>query len=134
METTNQLLDRIKEKYGLKSDYALAKAIGMSRERISRYRNSSGELGDDAALKVAELLDLDPGYVLACMSHQRTKSDAARHAWERLADLVKRHGVAAGMAILAAAPTLSALRLESLVCILCQMPRRYLAGASSPAA
>lgn len=107
METTNQLLDRIKEKHGLQSDYALAKMIGMSRERISRYRNTNGELGDDAALKVAELLGLDPAYVLACMNHQRTKSEAARAVWERLADFVKHHGAAAAILLLVGVPALT---------------------------
>lgn len=120
METTNDLLDRIKAKHGLRSDYALAGLLGMSRERISRYRNTNGQLGDDAAVRVAELLDIDVGYVLACAAHERAKSDAARDAWERLAELVKRHGVAAGLAILTVAPAVR----DAAVCILCQVARR----------
>lgn len=126
METTNQFLDQVKVRHGLPSDYALATKLGITRAQVSKYRNRGDELGDETALKVAELLDLDPGYVLACMNHQRTKSEAARAAWEQLADLVKRHGVAAALVLFAAAPGLTPtpanaapLKASAGVCILC---------------
>lgn len=89
---TNELLDQVKARYGLHSDYSLSAKLGLTRSVVSAYRNGKRMLGDDAALKVAELLDLDPGYVLACMEAERSHSAAAKAAWERLADLVKHHG------------------------------------------
>lgn len=125
METTNELLDKVKARYGLPSDYALAAKLGMSRERISKYRTIGGALADENALKVAELLDLNPGYVLACMEAERTHSDAARAAWEKLADFVKHHGAAAALLMLVAVPALNPTPANaapvgnSAVCILC---------------
>lgn len=130
METTNELLDQVKVRYGLKSDYALAAKLGMTRSLVSAYRNNKRMLGDDAALKVAELLDLDPGYILATMEAQRTHNDAARAAWERLADFVKSHGAAAVLALLVVAPALTPTQANAApskagagVCILCKIRR-----------
>lgn len=138
METTNQLLDQVKTRYGLKSDYALAAKIGMSRERISKYRNSGGALADENALKVAELLELDPAYVFASMEAQRTHNEEARAVWERLADFVKRHGVAATIVALAVAPALTPTPANAApdkgaagVCILCQIIRALMRARSS---
>lgn len=125
METTNELLDKVKARYGLPSDYALAAKLGMTRAGISGYRNGRSKLGDDAALRVAELLDLNPGYVLACMEAERTHSDAARAAWEKLADFVKHHGAAAALLMLVAVPALNPTPANAAqpgngaVCILC---------------
>lgn len=107
METTQDLLDQVKARYELPSDYALAKKLGMSRERVSRYRNTNGQLGDEAALKVAELLNLDPAYVLACAAFERTKNSAARTAWEHMANLAKTYGAAAALLLLVAVPGLT---------------------------
>lgn len=137
METTRELLDQVKARYELPSDYALAKKLGMSRERISKYRTTGGALGADAALKVAQLLDLDAGYVLACMEAERTDSDAARVEWRRLAERVKSSGVAAALLLLVATPALTPTPAnaapalaDAVVCILCKI-RRALAWARS---
>lgn len=85
-------------------------------------------LGEDTALTVAELLDLNPGYVLACMEAERTHSEAARAAWTKLADLVKRHGAAAALLLLMAVPALTSTPANAAadkaavrVCTLCQV-------------
>lgn len=103
MENTNELLDEVKRRHKIGSDYALAKRLGITRSVVSAYRTGKRNLGEDVAVTVADLLDVDPGYVLACMEAERTTHPAARAAWERMADLVKRHGAAA-IFVLAAAP------------------------------
>jgi hypothetical protein len=126
METTNELLDQVKARHGLKSDYALAKHLGMSSERISKYRTRGGALAEDNALKVAQLLELNEGYVLACMEAERAHSEAAKRAWARLADFVKHHGAAAALLLLVGVPALAPAPAEAApikaavaVCILC---------------
>lgn len=86
MQTTNELLDAVKSRYALPSDYALAGKLKVSRERVSKYRNRGDSMGDDTALRVAELLELDSGYVLACMEAERAQSDVTRKVWERAAE------------------------------------------------
>lgn len=106
METTTKLLDQVKVRYGLPSDYALAAKLEVTRAGISSYRTGRSHLGDDAALKVAELLELDAGYVLASMEAERAQTDAARKVWEQAADRLKHYGVAAALAMVVAAPAL----------------------------
>lgn len=102
METTNELLDAVKQAYNLPSDYALAKKLKIRASAISGYRHGRSSLAESIAMNVAELLELDPGYVLASMEAERTHSAAARAAWERaaarLAALARRE--AAGDCIL----------------------------------
>lgn len=121
---TIELLDAVKNRYGLPSDYALAKRLGMSSERISKYRTRGGALAEDNALKVAQLLELDEGYVLACMEAERAHSTAAKRAWEKLADRLKSGGVAAALLLLVAAPAPTPANAapppgNAVVCILC---------------
>lgn len=113
METTNELLDQVKARHGLKSDYALAAKLGMTRSLISAYRTNKRMLGDEAAMRVAELLAIDPAYVFASMEAQRTQNEAARAVWERLADFVKRHGAAAALLLLVGVPALTPAPAEA---------------------
>lgn len=83
MKKTNDLLDAVKSRYGLPSDYALAAKLGMTRSMVSGYRHGKSRLGDDAALRVAELLELDAGFVFACMEAERAQTEAARKVWKR---------------------------------------------------
>lgn len=142
METTNQLLDAIKARYGLPSDYALAAKLNLTRSMVSAYRQGKRNLGDEPALKVAELLDLDSGYVLACMEAERSHSPAAAAAWSKLADLAKTYGAAAALLLLVVAPALSPTPANAAqpagnggVCILCKIRRAFawLASSIAPA-
>ena len=83
--TTCEFLDAIKARYGLPSDYALAHFTGIGKAGISGYRKGKSRLDDANAIKVASLLELNPGYVLACIHAERAKSDDVRETWQRTA-------------------------------------------------
>lgn len=83
--TTNELLDQVKARHGLPSDYALAKLLGWTPQAVSNYRNRGRSLGDLSAIQVAGALEVDPGYVLAVVSAERAQTEEARRAWERAA-------------------------------------------------
>lgn len=126
MDTTIELLDKVKSRYHLPSDYALAAKLGVTRAGISGYRHGRSKLGDEAAIKVAELLEIDPGYVLACMEAERAQSAAGRTAWGKLAERLKSGGAVAALLLLVSAPaptpTNAAPMLASSVeCILCKI-------------
>lgn len=93
---TNYYLDRIAKKLisegGSGSDYALAKAIGITRQAISRYRKGHGGFDDEVAIRVAQILDLPPAQVLVDVMSERTNSPEVRRI---LRDLVKQMGRAA---------------------------------------
>ncbi len=82
---TVEFLDAIREKYNLDSDGKAAKLLGVSRQRMSNYRNGHDTLGEEIALKAAELLELPQGYVLSCIQAERSKRPQVRDAWEKIA-------------------------------------------------
>ncbi len=85
-------LDAVKTRLRLPSDYALKRVLGVTTQQISFYRTGKGQFGDDVCLRVAEILDIPPGRVLADVAAERAKSEAVREVWRRLS------AVAAGSA------------------------------------
>lgn len=84
MKSTKDYLDEIKEKKGIKSDYALAKYLKTTKQTISRYRVEKNRIDDYMALKVAEALDINPLEVIAAANQERAKSAEEKAAWERI--------------------------------------------------
>ena len=56
---TNVLLDELKTKLELTSDYQLAKVLEVGTSRISNYRNGRSVLDWEIAFRIADLLKLD---------------------------------------------------------------------------
>lgn len=84
MKTTVQYLDAVKRKLNLPSDYAAAKSLGITRAAVSKYRVGISGFDDLTAVRVAEILGLDPMEVIAASNAERSKDAAARAVWERL--------------------------------------------------
>lgn len=84
MQTTVDFLNALRERLSV-TDYALARELGVTKQQVSRYRHRHDLFSDELAERAAELLQLDPGYVLACIAAERTKSERARRTWEALA-------------------------------------------------
>ncbi|EGR2797614.1 transcriptional regulator [Vibrio cidicii] len=59
MNYTNVLLDRVKAKLELSSDYQLAKFLEVSTGRIGNYRSGRSVLDWNMAFKIADLLEED---------------------------------------------------------------------------
>ena len=105
MKTTLEFLDAVKTKHGLPSDYALSIKLDLTRSSISRFKLGKDFLGDETAMKVAHLLDLDPAYVVACIHAERAKKPAEKQLWERMAmNIGALGGVAATVLIVLALP------------------------------
>lgn len=104
MKTTVQWLDEAKAKHQL-SDYALAPKLGVGRGQISRYRNGADFLSDDAAFKLAELLEIDPAQIVASAHAERAKSTEAKAFWMQWAERLGSATAAAVVGVvLAGAP------------------------------
>lgn len=73
MYNSIELIDMVKGRYRLPSDYAAAKKIGVTTSSISKIRIGRGEFGVDAAVKIAELLDLEPLKVIGCIRIQQAQ-------------------------------------------------------------
>lgn len=83
--TTIEFIDAIRARYNLDSDGKAAGLLGISRQRISKYRTGDDGFGEETAERVSTLLDLELGYVLACIQAERTKRPETKAAWEKIA-------------------------------------------------
>lgn len=98
---TNEILDAIKERHSLPSDYAVHKLLGVTYQQISNYRKGKSLMGDEAALKAAELLQLPPDYLLACLHAERSSDQDVQRVWSGLADKLKKTSAATTAVIFA---------------------------------
>ena len=119
---TLELLDAVKARHSLPSDYAAAKLLSITHSTISKWRNRGGTMDDETALKVAELLELQPEIVLTWVYAERSKCPAARAALEHAAEVLKG---AAAVLVLGLALAVTALPHDAAAahgpehCILC---------------
>lgn len=97
MNTTVQLLDAVKAKCELASDYALAKELELPCQSISQYRKEKNSFGDDTAIRVAEILELEPASVLAAVYAERAKTEKAKAVWKNVCE--KMGGIALSLLV-----------------------------------
>ena len=102
MKTTLEFIADLKKKTGIESDYAAAKLLNVTGTALSSYRNGKSHFSDDVAMRVADLLELDPAYVVACIHAERAKRAEEKKLWERIAESMI--AVAAVLAVLAVLP------------------------------
>lgn len=86
MKSTLEYIDAVKIKLDLPSDYAVAKALCVTRAAVSSYRNGRTYLDDLTAVRVAEILEINPMEVIAAANSERAKSEDARRVWSGLWD------------------------------------------------
>lgn len=103
MKNTADFLDALRVKLDLPSDGRLADYLGMHRQHVSRYRTLGGTFDDEMSMRVADILETDPAFVVACMHHQRAKREDEKKLWQRIATTMT--GIAAALAVFAILPT-----------------------------
>jgi plasmid maintenance system antidote protein VapI len=90
MNVTNRTLDRLMARYGIKSDYGLAKLMDVTPGSVSNWRKEKSQMADGPAIKAAALLDDDPGELLAHLQEERAETEEARKAWRHIAGRLRR--------------------------------------------
>lgn len=88
-----QLLDAVKARHGLSSDYALAKFLEVSKSAVSNWSAGVSSPDDMMALRIADELDLDPAYTLALVHANRNKYGNAQHVWADLFYLARENAM-----------------------------------------
>lgn len=96
MSGSIKLLDDAKVKLGIESDYALAKAMGVSKATVSNYYAGITHPNDDNCIWIAETLELPLPYVLAAVALSRNHYSRAVAGWEALYDLARRDAIEGG--------------------------------------
>ncbi|KLV10623.1 transcriptional regulator [Photobacterium ganghwense] len=64
MTYTNELLDMVKSKYSLASEYKLAKKLGVSESRLYKWRKELNSMDWDMAFQIADLLGINDQIVV----------------------------------------------------------------------
>lgn len=85
MKQIARYLDQAINEGVAKSSAELARLLGVSRSTLSEWRAERSAPNDDQAVKLAELLGIEAGELLAECGAARAKSPATRAAWERVA-------------------------------------------------
>jgi len=84
MKTCAEYLDSVKAKKHFSSDYQLAKFLGESPTRLSNYRTRGSAFDDEMAVKVADVLGIDPMEVIIAANLQRAKRPEQKEFWQRV--------------------------------------------------
>lgn len=88
METVDQLLDAVKQKHGIKSDYKLAAFTGKTTKTIANYRHARSRPDDATLSELAALADVPQTEIhLMAVNFQadRAANDESRELWKSLA-------------------------------------------------
>jgi plasmid maintenance system antidote protein VapI len=115
---TLKILDRLSKKLAdddgyAASDYRIAKVLMVSRTTVSNWRVGKGSFSDATALKVAEILGENPGYMLALAAAERATSETERKAWATAAKHLQRSAAAVLMVVFIALPIANTLTTTS---------------------
>lgn len=100
---TTQYLDAVKARLDIASDYGLAKALGVAKQTITHHRQHRAALGDELALRVAVILEIDPRLVLADVHAERAKDHGVRAVWRKMADAFASTAAALALVVVSVA-------------------------------
>lgn len=84
MLKTTDWLNALKHQRKIASDYGLAKLLGISTQRISRYRHEKDYFGPETAEIVANELGINPAIIYAACHAERSKNERERAIWETI--------------------------------------------------
>lgn len=75
MNKSAELMDALKAKIGITSDYALAKKLGVNQARISAYRHGKEKPDFYICLKAGIFLNIDPVRIQAEIELEKEKNE-----------------------------------------------------------
>lgn len=119
-----KFLEMLRDTMTKKSDYAIAKEIGLTPQAVNNYMSCKRVMDDTTAAKVAQKLGIDPMKVIAAANADREKGEK-KEFWENFYE--RLGGVAASiiflLVTLLVTPTPSeaapVLKDHNAICILC---------------
>lgn len=88
MQTVDTLLDTVKSKHGIKSDYKLAQFLKVTQHTIANYRHGRSRPDDLTLHRLAELGDVpreEIDLLAVKLQAERASTDEARALWSRIA-------------------------------------------------
>ncbi|ELA9591819.1 helix-turn-helix transcriptional regulator [Vibrio parahaemolyticus] len=74
MNYTNELLDAVKTKYKLTSEYQLAQKLDVNHSRLYRWRKEQNSMDWEVAFKIADMLNLEDQCVVSGLIDDKYKN------------------------------------------------------------
>jgi len=113
----SEYIDLAIKKAGVANDNQLSNALGWTSSKVCNYRKNKQAMDNDAAIEIAELLEMPAIKIIADMEIQRGKTKNKK-AWKMLSKMTKQSGRAsANLLILLGVFTNS----TAVLCILCKI-------------
>jgi len=91
-----EYLDAAKTALALSSDYALAKVMNITTDRLSKLRRQERPMDEAEMIFLATTLEIDPGLIVADLGEQRTKNKGKK---ELLRGFLSRAAVLAAVCV-----------------------------------
>ena len=82
---TDTLLERFKAALEIKTDYRLAKVLGVSHTSVMHWRSGRSRPDDLVVIRMARLMHSDPAPLVAELHAERAKDPESRALWLRIA-------------------------------------------------
>lgn len=83
---TQSFMKQAKIRLGIQSDYALAQHLGLTRSAVSKLQLGKTSMGDETALKVADILEMPRAVVLAHAHAEREKNPDVAAVWASMVE------------------------------------------------
>lgn len=83
---TQSYMQKAKAKLGIQSDYALAQHLGLTRSAVSKLQLGKTSMGDETALKIADILQISRAVVLANAHAEREKNPEVAAVWQAMVE------------------------------------------------
>lgn len=99
MENIKKLLEETKAKTGVTSNNALARSLGIRRQRVTDYYNGDRVPDNDVCLKIAEVTGKQLADVIAAVQIDISKTETDKERWK--AYFKSLGGIAAGFMLYA---------------------------------
>lgn len=99
MKKTVELLDKCKKKLNISSTYELSEITGISEQALSNYYLNKSNPDEYVCFKIAEVLELDPAYVIAQIKSESEKNEKKREYFRSFGGSSRK--IAASIAALA---------------------------------
>ena len=85
LTTTDAILEKFKAALQIKTDYRLAKVLGISNTSVTHWRNGRSRPDDSLVVRMARLMHSDPAPIVAELHAERAKDPESRELWLRIA-------------------------------------------------
>jgi transcriptional regulator with XRE-family HTH domain len=87
---SSDLVDAVKEAKGIKSDYAVAKRLGLKPQTISNYRKGRTQMSEETAVAIAAMLGRAAAPILIQLAAERARTPEVAKVWKDLAKTLGR--------------------------------------------